>query len=125
MAHPFAVQQTDGNPVLSTVNGSYYTEEMSADFENADVYLEFFSDAAGTVPVTPTAGTISVAGSPMGNVWLAPPWDQQDIVATDVSVGPTAAQYTPRHIKGMMSIGRVTFAGVAGAAYARVTFWRY
>ena len=112
-----------GSEILPTANATLTTESMAANpAQNCQVYLEFFSDAAGTIPVTPTAGTVTVQGSPMGANWLAP---SNNGTVTANTVGNPLSTYTPPFFQGRMVQGRVTFAGITGAAFARVTFWRY
>lgn len=112
----------EGSPVLPT-NGIFYTASMAVNpAQNCQVYIEFFSDAEGTVPATPTGGVIQVQGSPMGNNWLSPS-NVPQLNAT--SVGTPVSGYTPPYFHGRMTQGRVGFSGVTGAPYARVTFWRY
>lgn len=104
--------------VLSTAGGPFFTDQMSGDHALFACYVEFFSDAAGTTPVTPTAGTVTISGSPMGNNYLT----LGTITAT--AAATTESTYTPVLYNGLVQIGRVAFAGVTGAAYAKVTFWR-
>lgn len=56
-----------GSEVLPVANATLYTGDMSAsNASQCQVYVEFFSDASGLVPVTPTAGLMSAEVSPMG-----------------------------------------------------------
>jgi hypothetical protein len=107
--------------VLPTANGSFTTTMMSPN-NGAQVYAEFFSDSAGTKPATPTAGTLTVQASPMGNNWLAP---GNAGVVSATTCGTTDSTYTPPLFQGHVSRGRVTFAGVTGAPFARVVFWSF
>lgn len=118
MAQRYDVLASAG-AVLPTTNGVYYTAEMSAEYAFCNVYVEFFSDADGTVPATATAGTITVYGSPMGNTYLLPS-NITVINATEVSAGT----YTPASMDGCMVRGKVVLAGITGAAYCRIIFWR-
>lgn len=104
--------------VLSTTGGPFFTDLMSGDHALFACYVEFFSDAAGTIPVTPTAGTVTISGSPMGNNYLT----LGTITAT--AAATTESTYTPVLYNGLVQIGRVAFSGVTGAAFAKVTFWR-
>lgn len=104
--------------ILPTNAGPFFTDQMSGDHALLACYVEFFSDAAGTIPVTPTAGTVTISGSPMGNNYLT----LGTITAT--AAATTESTYTPVLYNGLVQIGRVVFAGVTGAAYAKVTFWR-
>lgn len=112
--------KSGASEVVSTANGTFYTDAMTDGFANCQVYVEFFSDAAGTTPATATAGTVTISGSPLGNIYLAPSTGTA-INAADVSAGT----YTPAKMLGLVCKGKVVFAGVTGAAYAKVVFWRY
>lgn len=122
MAMNYPIKTGGGGVVLSTANGTYETDMMSGDHSFASVYIEFFSDAQGKVAVTPTAGTVVVQGSPMGNAWLDPGENGTITASTVLHTG--TATYSPPFFHGLMSKGRVTFAGITGAPYARVIFWR-
>lgn len=110
--------KSGSSPVLSTSGGPYLTEPMSGDHALLAVYIEFYSDAAGIVPVTPTAGTVTISGRPMENNYI----DLGTITAAQ-AITPTST-YAPVLYNGLITMGRVTFTGVTGAAYARVTYWR-
>jgi len=112
-----------GSEVLPITDGIYYTAANigGSSADNCQVYVEFFTDAAGTALATPASGTVSAQGSPMGQVWLAPS-SGATINAADVKAAGT---YTPPVFSGRMQQGRVQFAGITGALTARVTFWRY
>lgn len=119
----YPVLNSSGGEILPTSNATLTTESMAANpSQNAQVYIEFFSDALGTTPATPTAGTVTIQGSPMGLNWLAPSTGGTVQANT---VGNPNSTYTPPFFQGRMAQGRITFAGVTGAAFARVTFWRY
>ena len=113
----------NGSEVLPVADGVYYTKAgMGASTaDNCQVYVEFFTDAAGTVLANPSAGTVTPSGTPMGDVWLAPS-SGATINAADVDLLGT---YTPSVFLGRMERGRVQFAGITNALTARVTFWRF
>ena len=113
----------NGSEVLPVTDGIYYTKAgMGASTaDSCQVYVELFTDAAGTVLASPSAGTIKPEGSPMGQAWLAPS-SGVTINAADVKAAGT---YTPPVFTGRMQQGRVTLAGIAGAVTARITFWRF
>ena len=110
----------NGSEVLPTANATHYSAQMSADYSAGHVYVEFFSDAAGTVRVTPTAGIAVVEGSPFGNAYMR----AGNVTHINANDAGTAPDYEPPVFEGCMTMCRVTFAGVTGAAYARVTVWR-
>lgn len=126
MAALFPVLNASGGVVLPTSNGSLYTallDELSANqLTNWQFYIEFFSDVEGTIPATPSAGTVAVNASPCGNVYLTAS-NTQTIQANTVIVPD--GTYTPPAAEGRIRRGRITFAGITGAAYARAYFWRY
>lgn len=113
----------NGSEVLPVTDGVYYTKASmgASTADNCQVYVEFFTDAAGTVLANPSAGTIKPEGSPMGQVWLAPS-SGATINAADVKAD---GAYTPAIFSGRMEQGRVTLAGITGAVTARITFWRF
>lgn len=120
MATLYPVKTNAGLHVLPTADASHFTDLMSADYGDGQLYIEFFSDAAGTIPATPTGGTIAVAGTPTGVVYLA-----AGNVATITASAVTAiGTYEPPRFVGCVIKGRITFASITGAAYARASFWR-
>lgn len=100
--------------------GPYYTDEMSADYGYGAVYVEFFSDAAGTIPSTPTSGDVIAEASPMGNLFMAS-GNVSKILAVNAG---TAPMYEPPTFEGCAIKGRLTFSGVTGAITCRAIFWR-
>lgn len=109
-----------GAEVLPVAGGPYYTDEMSADWTRGAVYVEFFSDAAGTIPATPTAGDVIAEATPMGNVYMAS-GNVSKILAINAGTQP---MYEPPSFDGCAIKGRLTLSGIAGAATCRATFWR-
>ena len=123
MAIRIFLKSPNGSGVVPTANGAIETEDMtSITASRTQVYIEFFSDEAGTQRVTPTAGTITIEGSPLGGIFLAPACGGV-IDATTVS-SPTATYDVP-FFEGRIIRGKASFSGVTGAAFARVMFWRY
>lgn len=119
----FPVLNGSGGEVLPTANGTFYTASVSTNTSpNCQVYIEFFSDASGLTPVTPTGGTVTLAASPMGNNYLPA---SNGAVVQAIAVSTPDSTYTPPVFNGRIAFGKATFAGITGAAYARVTFWRY
>ena len=120
MAMPYKFMTAGESEVLPVAGGPYYTDEMSADWTRGSVYVEFFSDAAGTIPVTPTAGDVIVEASPMGNLFMAS-GNVSKILAASAG---TAPMYEPPSFDGCAIKGRLTFSGVTGALTCRAIFWR-
>ena len=120
MAMPYKFM-TDGESEVLPVNGGpYYTEEMSADWTRGAVYVEFFSDSAGEIPATPTAGEVIAEASPMGNLFMVA-GNVGKIQANNVGGNP---MYEPPTFDGCAIKGRLTFSGITGAATCRAIFWR-
>jgi hypothetical protein len=112
-----------GTSEVIPVTGVFYTADMSNSQNNSgQIYLEFFSDAAGTIPVTPTAGTINFLGSPLGNNYLSMSAGST-VNATTVST--TNSTYTPPTFYGRCVRISATLSGITGASYARIVVWRF
>lgn len=111
-----------GSEVIPTTDGDYFTEEMAtSQVNNCQVYVEFFSDAAGANRVYPSAGTVSCFGRPMSSNYLA----AGSGAVIDASTVTATSTYTPAQFLGRMTKGKVTLSGIVGAAYARIIYWRY
>lgn len=115
------VRTDSSSEVISTANAVHTVDLPTHNDDGAVTYMyvELYSDVAGTTPVAATAGTIEVKGSPLGNVFLAPPANGT-LQATNINSG----DYTPPAFFGLIAKARVTFAGITGAPYARVAFGR-
>ena len=120
MAMPYKFMTAGESEVLPVNGGPYFTEEMSADWTRGAVYVEFFSDAAGLVPVGPTAGDVIAEASPMGNLFMAS-GNVSKILANNAGNPP---MYEPPTFDGCAIRGRLTFSGITGAATCRAIFWR-
>lgn len=120
MAMPYKFMTAEESEVLPVNGGPYYTDEMSADWAYGAVYVEFFSDAAGTVPATPTAGDVVAEASPMGTLFMAS-GNVSKILAVNAGSPP---MYEPPVFEGCAIKGRLTFSGVTGALTCRAIFWR-
>ena len=117
---PYKFMTAGESEVLPVNGGPYYTDEMSADYGYGAVYVEFFSDAAGTIPATPTAGDVIAEASPIGNLFMAS-GNVSKILANNAGNQP---MYEPPVFEGCAIRGRLTFTGVTGALTCRAIFWR-
>ena len=106
--------------ILPTADATLYTDDISGEYGQFQVYVEFFSDSAATTPVTPTAGTVTIAGTPNGTHYLAA---TNPVITATTVISNGLATYTPPTMSGQLKKGRVIFAGITGASYAKVTFW--
>lgn len=122
-AYRFPVKTGAGSEILPTADATFYTDDIQGGLANNwQAYVEFFSDAAGTVPVTPSGGTVTITARPMDNNYLPAP---NSAVITASACGSPNSSYTPPLFAGRVTKGRVVFSGIAGAAFCRVTFWGY
>lgn len=117
---PYKFMTAGESEVLPVNGGPYYTDEMSADYGYGAVYVEFFSDAAGTIPATPTAGDVIAEASPMGTLFMAS-GNVSKILAVNAGSPP---MYEPPVFEGCAIKGRLTFSGITGALTCRAIFWR-
>jgi hypothetical protein len=114
------VLNASGGTILPTADATFYTPPVDGNYSSHQVYVEFFSDAAATTPVTPTAGTVTIAASPTGTHYLAA---TNPVVTANTVIVSGLATYTPPSISGDVYKLRAIFAGITGAAYARITLW--
>ena len=120
MAMPYKFMTAGESEILPINGGPYFTDEMSADWAYGAVYVEFFSDAAGTVPATPTAGDVIAEASPMGTLYMTA-GNVSKILAVNAGSPP---MYEPPVFEGCAIKGRLTFSGITGAITCRAIFWR-
>jgi len=85
---------------------------MEDDYRRGIFYIEFY-DSSGN-PVTPTAGTMDVTGSPLGKFFMRN--HENRLFSADAS--------HPVEFHGMMLSCKVTLAGVTGASSWRAAIWR-
>lgn len=113
----------NGSEILPVSNGSFQTlSQLPCNADNCQVYIEFYSDLAGTIPVTPTSGTIQASASPMGNNFLSP---SNVSTINAIACSTPNSTYTPPYFWGRIAFGQVTFNSIVGAQSAKVIFWRY
>lgn len=103
---------------LPVADGAEYYTDWLLSYGFSSVYFEFYSDAAGTIAVTPTAGTITTYATPTGAVYLTAAANAVTAAAT-VSV-PNGA-YTPPVFDGLVKRVKIRLSGITGAAYMRAT----
>lgn len=109
----------DGSSLIPVADGDFYTDLMSASYEKAiQSSIEFYSDAAGTVKVTPTAGTVTVTGTPNDSSYYS--IEDGTFDAADAYL---ISRVKPNAI-GCMTKAKITLSGVTGAAYVKAFMWR-
>lgn len=125
MARRYNFKTTAGSSVLPVANGEHFTDQMDPSFNDGQVYLEFFNSAADagnfTNAVTPTAGTVEVSGSPLGNVFIR---DADSVTISASTVSVPDGTYTPPVISGAATRARVNLNGIAGATHCRIVIDR-
>lgn len=111
---------TTGSKLLpvNQADVTYMSTTLSTSSRRVSVYIEFYNSAGQ--PINPTAGTVHIAGRPMGMLWLAAV--NSPIKATDVS--HPQANYTVPYMEGLVSRVSARFVGVTGAAFASVAVYR-
>lgn len=103
----------DGLTVLPTDDGEFIVSETNCIFSNTEIYYEFFSDAAGTIPVTPNKGTIRAQASPLRNVYL----DASTGAVTNAKdVSATEGSYTPPSFYGRTFNVKITLDNISSSA---------
>lgn len=122
-AYRYPVKTGAGSEILPTADATLFTDDIQAGLANNwQAYVEFFSDAQGTTPATPSGGTVTITARPMSVNYLAAP--NSAVINASACATPVSS-YTPPLFTGRVSKGRVVFVGITGAAFARVTFWGY
>ena len=108
-------------PVSS--DDDFFTQKDISSFSDLnEVYFEFFSDEELTIPVTPSAGSISISSSPMGNIFLSP-LENSTINAIDISVPD--GSYTPPIFDGLVEKIKISVSGITGATYLKVVVFTH
>lgn len=118
----FRTNNGTGSTILPVADGSYFTENLTIGKTDAEVYFEFYSDSEGTTPVTPTAGTITVSASPLGNNYLAAS-SGNVVQAAQVEAGNSS--YTPPVLDGLTARARITLSGITGATHMRAVLFKH
>ena len=107
----------------SVADGTFYTGEISTGFQSG-VFVIAFYDASGDA-VTPTAGTITPAMSPLPGQWHAPSSGDTAIDATKCKKESDGlATYVMPVFVAQAIKGKFTLAGVTGADNFVAEFWR-
>lgn len=103
----------------TTANGSTIGENLLYDFEKVYVNIQFFSNSTYTDKVTPTAGTVSIQGSPVPGSWLS--LNNGDFNAADTDTISRGMAYG----WGPCNQVKIVLNGVTGATHFIATVVKY
>lgn len=99
-------------------DGQFFSDDMSASYENAELsYILFYSDAFQNV-VVPTSGTVTYEQTSDGAHYREMPDGSFDAANT---YDPSR---TPPNGLGLAIKGRITLSGVTGATHFTACIWR-
>lgn len=118
----FRTDNGAGTTILPVTDTSYFTEDLTVGSTESEVYFEFYSDSAATTPVTPSAGTITVSASPLGNNYLAA---SSNSTVQASSVETPNSSYTPPTVDGLSVKARITLAGITGATHMKAVLFKH
>ena len=121
MARPYDFVDGNGDSIIPVADGDFFINEMDGAEETGHFYIEFFDDAQATIPVTPTGGTITPRGAPMGNLFLLSSAESV-LNASEINAGNSV--YTPPVFNGRMVRAKLTLSGVGSANFFRAIMWR-
>lgn len=108
-----------GSSLIPVADGDFYTDLMSADYSQAEQQdITFYSDAEGKIPVTATAGTVTVTGT--SDDFCYRTINQGVFDAADACL---ASRARPNAI-GCMVRAKLSLSGVTGATYFSAVIWR-
>lgn len=111
------IKTVTGSLALPVVdNAIYYSDILDSKYSRSTLYLEFFSDAELSTPVSPTWGSIRTWGTPTGNLWIVP-GDYGLMLANDFTYPD--ALYDPPVFNGFLHKVKIKFEGITGAAYCK------
>ncbi|AUR85534.1 hypothetical protein NVP1076O_29 [Vibrio phage 1.076.O._10N.286.51.B7] len=119
MATRYYARNDSGNTELPVTDGTYLTRDMNIEFETGVLVVAFY-DSEDKI-VTPTAGTIDHAMSPIDGQWQSSSSGTTPINA--MNCGPDATYEVPTYV-GPAIKGRIELTGVTGADYCVAYFWR-
>lgn len=113
MSGAYQVEGANGIKVIPVADGEFFTQPYDAGLNRSHLYIEFYSDDSGDIPVTPTGGTIEVWGRPLKNNFIQAL--NSPITATEVETPDSS--YTPAIMNGSVNQVKVVLSGVTGATH--------
>ena len=104
----------------SAANGDVLSPDMADLYERGYVAFYFYSDAALTNLVTPSAGTVTTVVTELGDIFGS----IQNGVTNAAEVGPLVTYLRPNWAGSARTL-KLTFAGVTGAAFFKCHIARF
>ena len=120
MANKYYFKTTGGDSFIPIADGTHYTELMSEDYGDGEVYVALYNSAK--TQITGTAGTVTFSGTPDDIQYLAAS-AATTVDATKLKVVGTDSTYTPPVFSGSVVRGRMVLASLAGTDAAYVRAW--
>lgn len=118
----YLFKTTSNVSTIPVTDGEFFTDAIEGLPTKSEVYYEFYSDIEATTTVTPTAGTITAYGSPLGNNFLLAGSDAETD-CTKVETG--ISTYTPPIIDGLNVRSKIVLLGITDAAYVRAVLYTH
>lgn len=120
MAKRYDVYSNDGGIDIPVDNGTFYTGNMSADFEFGTFVIAFYN-SNGDIE-TPSSGTVTHEMSPINSQWHEA---GAGSLSFDASEAGSTAVYKMPSYAGPAVQGRVTFQDILPSNLtAKAYFWR-
>lgn len=120
MAQRIYFKDSTGSTIIPVADGSFFTDQLKASQDEAEVYFSFYSDADATTPVNPTAGTLTVYGEYEQGFFLEA---NGGVVQANTVISPIST-YTPPVMDGLSLRARVDVSGVTGATHMRALVFK-
>lgn len=117
----FFEEPVTGNTIISTSNGEFLTELVEPNVTRSDFYIEFYSDSDANNSVTPTGGTITTLGSPLGRNYLL---GSNSLIQANEVVFPHS-DYNPPTFDGLATRYKMILQDITGATHCRAVIFRY
>ena len=105
----------------AVANGEYLSDEMSADYSYAELSSIQFYDGAGA-QVTPTAGTYSLQGQKVDDIWRLVANSADETVLNAANAYDLDAAMPAGY--NLMTKAKITLDGITGATTFKAVIWR-
>lgn len=106
----------------AVADGDYLSDEMSANYSYAELSSIQFFDGAG-VQVTPTAGTYSMQGQKIDDIWRLVANSADETVLNAANAYDLDAAMPAGY--NLMTKAKITLDGITGAVTFKAVVWRF